>query len=70
MFDRSVGLGSVQVGFIDHLCLPLYEAMAKFSKELQPLVEGCLANRIKWVEIDTEDKRNTGDAKAGHARNL
>lgn len=69
MFDRTMALGTVQIGFIDGLCLPLYEDMAKFSKELQPLVAGCLANRVKWAAADeAENKRS--ETNAERARNL
>ena len=49
MLDRSVALEGGQIGFLDHICIPLYKDMTKFSSELMPLLEGCLANRCQWV---------------------
>ena len=70
MFDRSVALSTVQIDFLDTLCLPLYEDLANFSSELQPLQEGCLANRDKWASTSNEeDKENQSNAEE-RARNL
>ena len=53
MFDRSVALSTVQMDFLDNLCLPLYRDMAMFSIELQPLLDGAQRNRQKWLEMET-----------------
>lgn len=57
MFDRSVALEVSQMEFLDNLCLPLYEDMAKFSLALKPLLDGCLANRRQWA-ADAREKSN------------
>ena len=49
MFDRSVALRDSQLDFLDNTCVPLYEDMVRFSAELQPLVDGCRANRQRWI---------------------
>ena len=38
-----------------------YEDMVKLSPEFSPMLEGCLENRTKWVEIEEgkEDKDET-----------
>ena len=38
-----------------------YEDMVKFNPEFAPMLEGCLANRTKWVEIEEgkEDKNSS-----------
>ena len=35
--------------------------MVKFNPEFAPMLEGCLANRTKWVEIEEgkEDKNSS-----------
>lgn len=71
MFDRSVGLEVVQVDFLDSLCLPLYEDMALFSSEFQPILDGCRANRRRWAKLqrsneDSPQKNN----EIEQARNL
>lgn len=65
MFDRSAPLHLVQLDFLDNTCLPLYEDMARFSIELQPLLDGCRANRHRWATM--EDESNSALERA---RNL
>ncbi|KAJ8943684.1 hypothetical protein NQ318_015173, partial [Aromia moschata] len=42
-------------GFIDSICLPIYESFAVLSDKLEPLVEGVRQNRRKWLEIAAEN---------------
>jgi len=51
MMDRSRidELPTLQVQFIDSICLPLYQRVAKVSSGLSPLLEGCLDNRKNWM---------------------
>ena len=39
-----------------------YEDMVKLNPEFAPMLEGCLANRNKWVEIE-EGKEDKNDSK-------
>ena len=64
MFDRTVALEVVQIEFLDNLCLPLYDDMAKFSSALKPLLEGCLSNRRQWA-AQAREKANSSSQK-GH----
>uniref|UniRef100_H2YVD4 Phosphodiesterase n=1 Tax=Ciona savignyi TaxID=51511 RepID=H2YVD4_CIOSA len=41
-------LPKMQIGFIDSICLPLYEALSDVEPGLQPLLNGCLDNRRHW----------------------
>ena len=69
MFDRSVALSTVQIDFLDNLCLPLYRDMAMFSVELQPLLDGSQKNREKWLVM--EETAASGDHRLmERARNL
>uniref|UniRef100_H2YVD3 Phosphodiesterase n=1 Tax=Ciona savignyi TaxID=51511 RepID=H2YVD3_CIOSA len=43
-------LPKMQIGFIDSICLPLYEALSDVEPGLQPLLNGCLDNRRHWEE--------------------
>lgn len=70
MLDRHVALSTVQIGFIDHLCMDVYENMAKFSPTLQPLVDGCLANRARWTHAEEEEQKVDQGHKEHAARNL
>jgi len=58
VLDRHASLSAVQLGFIDNICRSHYEDMVKLSPDFAPMLEGCLANRSKWVSIEEgkEDK--------------
>ncbi|XP_044758218.1 dual 3',5'-cyclic-AMP and -GMP phosphodiesterase 11 isoform X2 [Coccinella septempunctata] len=49
--EKEDQLPLMQVGFIDSICLPIYEAFALLSDNLEPLVVGVKKNREKWMEI-------------------
>ncbi|XP_070185768.1 dual 3',5'-cyclic-AMP and -GMP phosphodiesterase 11-like [Littorina saxatilis] len=48
--DQKHKLPNMQVGFIDAICLPVYEAIARVSPRLSPLLKGCQQNRAHWLE--------------------
>ncbi|KAL8571841.1 Dual 3',5'-cyclic-AMP and -GMP phosphodiesterase 11 [Nucella lapillus] len=52
MMDREKKdkLPTMQVGFIDSICLPVYEAIARVFPRLMPLMNGCQQNRSHWQE--------------------
>ncbi|XP_076276982.1 dual 3',5'-cyclic-AMP and -GMP phosphodiesterase 11 isoform X5 [Lasioglossum baleicum] len=49
--EKEDQLPMMQVGFIDSICLPIYEAFALLSDKLEPLVEGVRENKQQWLEI-------------------
>ncbi|XP_059167977.1 dual 3',5'-cyclic-AMP and -GMP phosphodiesterase 11-like isoform X2 [Physella acuta] len=51
MMDREQidKLPDLQVGFIDDICMPVYEAISRVSPRLSPLLEGCQQNRSNWL---------------------
>ncbi|XP_012945061.1 cGMP-specific 3',5'-cyclic phosphodiesterase isoform X2 [Aplysia californica] len=53
MMDREKKdeLPTMQVGFIDSICTPVYELFAKISDPLRPLNDGCASNRKHWEEM-------------------
>ncbi|XP_065117420.1 dual 3',5'-cyclic-AMP and -GMP phosphodiesterase 11A [Paramisgurnus dabryanus] len=53
IFDRNRKdeLPVLQLEWIDGICKPLYEALAKLNRKLQPMVDGIGANRKKWEEL-------------------
>ncbi|KFM65357.1 cGMP-specific 3',5'-cyclic phosphodiesterase, partial [Stegodyphus mimosarum] len=57
MMDREKKgeLPAMQVGFIDCICLPVYEALTKVQPALKPLLEGCKENRKNWQAL-ADDK--------------
>ena len=52
MLDRKASLSSVQIGFIDNICTSLYRDMVVLEDSFSPMLEGCLANRKKWAEMN------------------
>ncbi|CAI8020893.1 cGMP-specific 3',5'-cyclic phosphodiesterase, partial [Geodia barretti] len=53
MMDRKKKheLPKMQVGFIDFICLPLYEPLANLVQGLVPLLEGVKKNRHEWQNL-------------------
>ena len=49
-----------------------YEDMVKLSPEFSPMLEGCLENRTKWVEIEEgkEDKDETEKSGENSKKNV
>uniref|UniRef100_H3A1Y1 Phosphodiesterase n=1 Tax=Latimeria chalumnae TaxID=7897 RepID=H3A1Y1_LATCH len=53
IFDRNRKdeLPGLQLEWIDGICKPLFEALVKLNKKLQPMLDGINANRTKWEEL-------------------
>uniref|UniRef100_A0A1A7XMP4 Phosphodiesterase n=1 Tax=Iconisemion striatum TaxID=60296 RepID=A0A1A7XMP4_9TELE len=53
IFDRNRKdeLPALQLEWIDGICKPLYQALLKLNRKLQPMVDGINANREKWQEM-------------------
>lgn len=67
--DKMSQLPEMQISFIDSICAPIYTAFAKlFPQELSPLLEGCLANRDLWHELDKQNNDYRSDL-ASHLNN-
>lgn len=50
--DKMSKLPDMQIDFIDSICAPIYTAFAKlFPRELACLLDGCLANRDRWLML-------------------
>jgi len=46
--EKKDQLPAMQVGFIDSICLPVYDAFASLSTKLTPLLDGVHSNRQQW----------------------
>ncbi|XP_046405591.1 dual 3',5'-cyclic-AMP and -GMP phosphodiesterase 11 isoform X2 [Ischnura elegans] len=49
--EKEDQLPLMQVGFIDSICLPIYEAFALLSDKLSPLEERVRQNKEHWLEL-------------------
>ncbi|KAK3091837.1 hypothetical protein FSP39_023062 [Pinctada imbricata] len=59
--DKKDKLPVMQVGFIDTICMPVYQAIAKISPRLAPLMEGCKRNRHNWLSMAEQKNKQLAD---------
>jgi dual 3',5'-cyclic-AMP and -GMP phosphodiesterase 11 len=62
--DKMNRLPQMQVEFVDQVCLPVYKCMATLSDALQPMLDGCLANRVQWQRLADEQEERERKKKA------
>uniref|UniRef100_A0AAR2KED8 Phosphodiesterase n=1 Tax=Pygocentrus nattereri TaxID=42514 RepID=A0AAR2KED8_PYGNA len=60
IFDRNRKdeLPSLQLEWIDGICSPLYETLARLNSKLQPMIDIIQANRVKWDELHQKRQRS------------
>jgi dual 3',5'-cyclic-AMP and -GMP phosphodiesterase 11 len=46
--EKQSELPRMQIGFIDTICMPVYQAFARLGEEFEPLLIGCQENRQHW----------------------
>ncbi|XP_074084428.1 cGMP-specific 3',5'-cyclic phosphodiesterase isoform X5 [Macrotis lagotis] len=56
--EKKNKIPSMQVGFIDAICLQLYEALAHVSEACFPLLDGCRKNRQKWQALAEQQEKS------------
>ncbi|XP_028285307.1 cGMP-specific 3',5'-cyclic phosphodiesterase isoform X2 [Parambassis ranga] len=52
--EKRDKIPSMQVSFIDAICIQLYETLAGMSEHCSPLLEGCRINRQHWKHLAEE----------------
>ncbi|XP_053317405.1 cGMP-specific 3',5'-cyclic phosphodiesterase isoform X2 [Spea bombifrons] len=57
--DKKDKVPSMQVGFIDAICLELYEALTQVSESCFPLLDGCRKNKQKWQVLAEQQEKKT-----------
>eukprot|EP00794_Sanderia_malayensis_P005382 gene5382-6055_t len=65
MMDRKKKdeLPKMQVGFIDFVCMPVYELFNKINENLKPLYNGIVDNRANWQRLaDGSTKEKSHDS--------
>ncbi|XP_053559576.1 cGMP-specific 3',5'-cyclic phosphodiesterase [Bombina bombina] len=55
--EKKDKIPSMQVGFIDAVCLDLYETLTQVSEACFPLLEGCKRNKQRW-QVLAEQQQN------------
>jgi hypothetical protein len=65
MMDRHASLSSVQVSFIDGVCIEIYQILKTMDLALSPLLDNCQANRAMWEKLRREelDKQKPSEAE-------
>ncbi|XP_035528055.1 dual 3',5'-cyclic-AMP and -GMP phosphodiesterase 11A [Morone saxatilis] len=68
IFDRNRKdeLPALQMEWIDGICKPLYQALLKLNRKLQPMVDGIDANRNKWQDL-CSSYQQTGVSLSNHS---
>nr|XP_029715287.1 dual 3',5'-cyclic-AMP and -GMP phosphodiesterase 11-like isoform X3 [Aedes albopictus]XP_029715288.1 dual 3',5'-cyclic-AMP and -GMP phosphodiesterase 11-like isoform X3 [Aedes albopictus] len=70
--EKEDQLPMMQVGFIDSICLPIYEAFASLSDKLTPLVDGVKDNKSHWIGLAQSSKEkfaNNNNSITSHNKN-
>ncbi|XP_066931106.1 dual 3',5'-cyclic-AMP and -GMP phosphodiesterase 11-like isoform X3 [Clytia hemisphaerica] len=65
MMDRAKKdkLPQMQVGFIDGVCLPIYETLSTHYPYFKPLLDECLNNRKHWKTLADDNIKRQGNKK-------
>ncbi|OCT99901.1 hypothetical protein XELAEV_18005685mg [Xenopus laevis] len=56
--EKKDKIPSMQVGFIDAVCLELYEALTQISESCYPLLDGCQRNKQMWQVLAEQQEKN------------
>ncbi|XP_025054929.1 cGMP-specific 3',5'-cyclic phosphodiesterase isoform X4 [Alligator sinensis] len=66
--EKKNKIPSMQVGFIDAICLQLYEAMTHVSEACYPLLDGCRKNRQKWQSLAEQQEKNLINGESNQSK--
>ncbi|CAG7733848.1 unnamed protein product [Allacma fusca] len=61
--EKKDQLPTMQVAFIDSICHPVYEAFARLSSNLSPLLTGVQVNRENWMQIIASQGSENGQSQ-------
>uniref|UniRef100_A0A8D0GWP3 Phosphodiesterase n=1 Tax=Sphenodon punctatus TaxID=8508 RepID=A0A8D0GWP3_SPHPU len=66
--EKKNKIPSMQVGFIDAICVQLYEAMTHVSESCYPLLDGCRKNRQKWQALAEQQEKNLINGESNQSK--
>ncbi|KAG8512611.1 cGMP-specific 3',5'-cyclic phosphodiesterase, partial [Galemys pyrenaicus] len=66
--EKKNKIPSMQVGFIDAICLQLYEALTQVSQDCFPLLDGCRKNRQKWQALAEHQEKTVVNGESSQAK--
>ncbi|KAI9564201.1 hypothetical protein GHT06_007939 [Daphnia sinensis] len=61
--EKKDQLPAMQVGFIDSICLPVYDAFSAVDEKLTPLLDGVHSNRKNWQALAESYNKRLQDQK-------
>lgn len=67
--DKEDQLPTMQVGFIDAVCLPVYQALSKVNVKLKPLQDGVDNNRMNWQRLAEQRSKRNADEQSKKKEN-
>ncbi|KAK7066492.1 cGMP-specific 3',5'-cyclic phosphodiesterase [Halocaridina rubra] len=67
--EKKDKLPQMQVGFIDSICMPVYEVFAKLNPELKTLLDGVQGNRGQWNTLVDETLSKEASANNNNNNN-
>ncbi|XP_030047651.1 cGMP-specific 3',5'-cyclic phosphodiesterase isoform X2 [Microcaecilia unicolor] len=56
--EKKDKIPSMQVGFIDAICIQLYEALTQVSEACFPLLDGCRKNKESWQILAAQQEKD------------
>lgn len=65
--EKKNKIPSMQVGFIDAICLQLYEALTHVSEDCLPLLDGCKKNRQNWQALAEQQEKTLINGESSQA---
>uniref|UniRef100_A0A4W6DKR2 Phosphodiesterase n=1 Tax=Lates calcarifer TaxID=8187 RepID=A0A4W6DKR2_LATCA len=66
--EKRDKIPSMQVSFIDAICIQLYETLAGMSEYCSPLLEGCQKNRQHWKRLAEECEKGLANKKSSQPK--
>uniref|UniRef100_A0A7N9AVG6 Phosphodiesterase n=1 Tax=Mastacembelus armatus TaxID=205130 RepID=A0A7N9AVG6_9TELE len=65
--EKRDKIPSMQVSFIDAICIQLYETLAGMSEHCSPLLEGCQKNRQHWKRLAEDCEKGLVNGLVTHS---
>merc|ERR1740123_846905 len=63
LMDREKpGVTKTQVGFFDHVVLPFFRTFVSLVPAAQPLLQGVIVNKDRWLRLEQPDAATTQQA--------
>ena len=68
LIDSEEAFPRMQIDFVDTICMPVYSMLSSISPELYVIYKRCMANRQRWEDKITHDKKLRKQTSDGSLR--